>query len=190
MLLKPGSGLALTVYCDAAYGNWGADEHSTSGCAIYVGDCGRGEHNGGCPVFVKCKKQTCRSRSSAEAELVCVSDCGSQIIWAREFMIAQGIKEIEENSTLIFEDNEACIDLLEAGRPKGEMTRHLRMRLFWLKEHLDNQALRMAHLPTEQMRADLMTKSVTGKQFESLFRTIVNPPAVRKGGARSAQAKP
>ena len=127
LLLRPGKGLALTVYCDAAFGNWGADEHSTSGCVIYVGDSGRGEHNEGCPVFVKCKRQTCRSRSSAEAELVCVSDCGPQVLWTRQFMMAQDIQEIEENATLIFEDNEACIDLLQNGRPQGEMTRHLRL---------------------------------------------------------------
>lgn len=101
---------------------------------------------------------------------MCVSDCGSQITWPREFMIAQGIKELEENSTLIFEDNEVCIDLLEAGSPKGEMTRHMRMRLFWLNEHFDNQALRIAHLPTEQMRTDPMTKSVMGKTFRELIQ--------------------
>ena len=93
----------------------------------------------------------------------------------------QGIQEIEENATLIFEDNEACIDLLQNGRPQGEMTRHLRLRLFWLKEHLDNMSLRMAHLPTTEMRADLMTKGVTGAQWERLHRTIVNAP---KGGSR------
>ena len=70
------------------------------------------------------------------------------------------------------------------------MTRHMRMRLIWLKEHFDNQALRMAHLPTEQMRTEIMTKSVSGKHFESLFRTIVNPSRVREGGAMSDQAKP
>ncbi len=74
---------------------------------------------------------------------MCVSDCGPQILWTRQFMIALGIQEIEENATLIFEDNEACIDLLQNGRPQGVMTRHL-----------NNLSLRMAHLPTTEMRAD------------------------------------
>ena len=173
LLLKPGDSLKITAYCDAAYSNWGPDEKSTSGCAIYIGDCGRGTHNGGCPIYIKCRKQKCRSRSSAEAELICLSDSGSQILWTRSFMIAQGIKEAS-NPALVFEDNLSCIRQLEAGRATGELTRHLRLRLFWLKEHIDSRELRLAHLPTDLMRADLLTKSVTGKQFLTLVSTIVH----------------
>ena len=85
---------------------------------------------------MKCKRQTCRSRSSTEAELARVSDCGPQILWTRQFMTAQGIQEIEENATLILEDNEACIDLVQNGSPQGEVTMHLHLRLFWLKERI------------------------------------------------------
>lgn len=173
LLLKPGDSLTISAYCDTAYSNWGLDEKSTSGCAIYIGDCGRGVHNGGCPIYINGLKQKCRSRSSAEVELICLSDSGSQILWTRSFMIAQGIKEAN-NPVLVFEDNLSCIRQLEAGRATGELTRHLRLHLFWLKEHIGSRELRLAHLPTDLMRADLLTKSVTGRQFVSLVPTIVH----------------
>ena len=69
-------------------------------------------HTGGFICFengafaAKSKKQRLNSNSSCEAELIGAGEYLKQIIWARNFMIAQGY---EMKPTIIFQDNESTI---------------------------------------------------------------------------------
>ena len=100
------------------------------------------------------------------------------MIWSRNFLIDCGVPEASEPA-LIWEDNEACIQLATRGRAAaGQMSRHLALRMFMVKEYLDAGELRISHIPTGEQRGDLLTKSVIGKQFHSLVLTIVSPPPV------------
>lgn len=174
LLLKPGKSLRLYHFADSALGN--DDYQSTSGISSYCGDSGLRTHNGGGPVFCGTRRQKYRSTNSAHAELGCLSDFLPYMIWSRNFLIECGVPEASEPA-LIWEDNEACIQLATRGRAAaGQMSRHLALRMFVVKQHLDEGELRIAHIPTEEQRGDLLTKSVTGKQFHGLVFTIVSPP--------------
>ena len=176
LLLKPGKSLRMFHFADSALGN--DDYQSTSGISSYCGDSGLRTHNGGGPVFCGTKRQKYRSGNSAHAELGCLSDFLPYMIWSRNFLIECGVPEASEPA-LIWEDNEACIQLATRGRAAaGQMSRHLALRMFVVKEYLDAGELRISHIPTEEQRGDLLTKSVTGKQFHSLVPTIVSPPPV------------
>ena len=173
LLLKPGKSLRLVFYCDASAGN--DSLHSTSGTCGYLGDSGFGAHNGGNPIFWGSKRQKYVATASAHAELGCLSDYLPQMLWTRYVLIDQGI-ESANDPFVVFEDNEACISFAERGRAAvGPMSKHLRLRMFLVKEYIDEQELRMAYIMTDLQRADLLTKSVTGTQFKRLVRTLVHP---------------
>jgi hypothetical protein len=72
--------MTVTAYVDASYGvHW--DFKSHKGCMISVT---KGS------VHVSSWKQGLTTKSSTKAELVGVSDALSQVIWTREFLLAQG----------------------------------------------------------------------------------------------------
>jgi len=91
-------------------------------------------HTGGFICFrsgvfaVKSKKQRLNSNSSCEAELIGAGEYLKQIIWARNFMIAQGY---EMKPTIIFQDNESTIKLIKYGRrSSSSKTRHIDNKYF------------------------------------------------------------
>ena len=174
LMLRPGNSLALTKYCDSSLGNQ-YDLASTSGDATYFGACGRGVHNGGNPIDWSTKVQKTRSINSCHAELICLTDSVPKIIEMRNFLIEEGAINAKE-PTLIFEDNVSCINIATEGRDAaGPMSRHLDLRAIWFKDYLTRSELRIAHLRTDLMRADLLTKSAQGKQFHQLLPTLVYP---------------
>ena len=72
--------MKVESYIDASYGVH-ADGKSHSGTIITLGAG---------PVYVRSSKQKIVTKSSSEAELVALSDNASHVIWARNFIIAQG----------------------------------------------------------------------------------------------------
>ena len=93
-------------------------------------------HTGGFICFrsdafaAKSKKQRLNSNSSCEAELIGAGEYLKQIIWARNFMIAQGY---EMKPTIIFQDNESTIKLIKYGRrSSSSKTRHIDNKYFYI----------------------------------------------------------
>ena len=83
LILRIGeAGVRVRAYIDAAFGVHPATGKSQTGCCVIVGEAG--------PVYVKSGKQKIVTRSSTEAELVALSDCGSQGLHLRNFLGAQG----------------------------------------------------------------------------------------------------
>ena len=161
ILIKPGSSLQVYAYVDAAYGTH-YDMKSHTGCLIRVGEEGS-------PVFCKSAKQSIVSRSSTEAELIALSDSGSQVIWVREFMIQQGF---DLAPATIYQDNMSTISLISNGRPKAEKSRHINIRYFWLRDRIVAKDIQIEHMPTDMMIADMLTKPLTGELFRK-FRDLV-----------------
>jgi len=174
LLLKPGDSLVLSLYCDSALGNQ-YDLSSTSGKGLYHGSSGRGEHNGGNPIDWSTSVQKNRSINSCHSELICLTDSVPRAIEMRNFMIEEGMTKAED-PILVFEDNISCINIAKRGRDAaGPMSRHLDLRAIWFKDFLDRKEMRIVHLRSEMMRADLLTKSAQGKQFHRLLPTLVYP---------------
>ena len=143
---------SLTGYIDASYGVH-RDAKSHTGTVIALG---KGA------VYVKSGKQKIVSKSSHEAELVALSDGAGQVLWSREFLIAQGYNM---QPATIKQDNKSTIQTAEKGRPCSERSRHINIRHFWVKEKIDNEELALEYLPTEEMIADIMTKPLQGEAF-------------------------
>jgi hypothetical protein len=154
IVLRVGDFMTVEAYIDAAYGVHTSSGKSHTGCAIVLGGAG--------PVFVKSTKQRIVTKSSMEAELVALSDCASQAIWARNFVIAQGY---DVGPVVFHQDNMSCMALVKKGSPASDRSRHIDIRYFWVKQLVDGKQAIVRHLGTALMFANVMTKAVQGKQF-------------------------
>ena len=111
------------------------------------------------------------TKSSTEAELVAASDGGTQVIWSREFLLAQG-ENIEEST--IYQDNMSTIALLEKGKPSSNRTKHVNIRYFWINDRINNGDIKIKYKKTEDMVADILTKPLQGEKFRFFRDKLLN----------------
>ena len=116
-------------------------------------------------VHVKSSKQKISTRSSAEAELVAISDSLSHILWAREYMISS---HSDVGTIVLYQDNKSTICLANKGRSTSERTRHIKIRYFFILHYIDANEIVIEYMPTEDLIADIMTKPLHGTTFRKL----------------------
>ena len=161
---RPGEkGIVLEQYVDASYGVH-IDGKSHTGSVINLGEFGA--------VFCGSKKQGIVTKSSTECELVALSDSAGQLIHAREFVMHQGHEQARP--TEVYQDNMSTMALVKAGRPGNERSRHINIRHFWVKEKVDEGVLKITHMPTKMMVANLLTKPLQGAQFRFEVKLLTN----------------
>jgi len=153
--------LRVTVYADASYGVH-ADAKSHSGVVITLGAGA---------IYAKSSKQKLVTKSSAEAELVCLSDCLPQVIHVRNFLLAQGYSV---GPARVYQDNTSTITLAEKGRSTSDKTRHVNIRYFFVKDRIATGEVAIEYLPTEEMVADVLTKPLQGARFVRLRGALLN----------------
>jgi hypothetical protein len=161
--LKPGNaGIMVKSYIDAAYGVH-QDGKSVTGCVITIGDMG--------PVHAKSTKQKIVTKSSTEAELVATSDSANQTLHLRKFLIEQGH---DQGPVEIYQDNVSCMALINKGKSSSERTRHMSIRYFWVSEKIKKDEIKLTHMRTENMFANILTKPLQGSQFDRERRLLTN----------------
>jgi hypothetical protein len=126
---------------------------------------------GGGAIHVKSSKQKLNSKSSTEAELIALSDYSSQVIWTREFLHHQGLSM---SPALIYQDNKSTIALVERGRPAAELSRHINIRYFFIKDRIESGELQLEFKPTLEMVADILTKPLQGEHFRRLRDVLLH----------------
>ena len=153
----------LHAFIDASYGVH-QDAKGHSGLFLTIG---RG------PFIVASSKQKINAKSSYEAEIIALSDKCSNVIWMREFLLAQGI---QMGPAKVREDNQSTIVSVMKGRGTSERTKHIKVRQFWMKGNVDEGDMVFVHTPTENMIADILTKPLQGEMFTRLRKALLNWP--------------
>ena len=100
-----------------------------------------------------------RGRHNTPRECNALVLCGKENIWEREFLQTLNIFS-EIPPTIVYEDNKSSITLSGAG------THHKRSKHFGLeweifKEYLKKKEMEIIHKNTEDLQADMLTKSLT-----------------------------
>ena len=152
LILKADSLSVVKWYADAAFAVH-QDMKSHSGIMMTMG---KGA------VISSSRKQKLNTRSSTEAELVAADDALTSIMWTKLFLQEQGYNL----KVILNQDNMSTIQLQKNGKASShQRTRHIDIRFFTIKDHLDNKEFELEYCPTDKMHADFMSKPLQGKQF-------------------------
>jgi hypothetical protein len=80
------------------------------------------------------QKQTLTTTSSNHVELIALYDAGRECVWLRSMIQhiqeEYGLESVRENSTVIYEDNTACITQIKEGYIKDDRTKHISPKFF------------------------------------------------------------
>jgi hypothetical protein len=149
------------AYVDASYGVH-PDLKSHTGSTISIG---KG------PVHCKSSTQKINTKSSTEAELIALSDSSNQIIWTRNFLLAQNYS-IDEAQ--IYEDNKSTIEMVKNGKSNSDRTKHIAARFYFIADRASSKEIKLVYMPTDDMIADILTKPLQGRKFIILRRLLLN----------------
>ena len=124
----------------------------------------------GFPISVS-TKQKLTVKSSMEGELVGVDDMMPIILWARQFLLAQGYGTVEN---LLLQDNRSSILLEQNGKSSSsKTTRHINITYFFITDCVNMKEISIEWCPTKDMVADFMTKPLQGSHFKRLRDIIM-----------------
>ena len=139
----------LTGYADANWAECRIDRKSNSGYIFLL--------NGGA-ISWACKKQTCVSLSTTEAEFIALSEAAKEAVWIRKILADLDCEQ--RTPTLIYEDNQSCLSLIKDERLSNR-SKHIDTKFFFVKDLIDKGLIICQYCPTEKMLADMMTKPLS-----------------------------
>ena len=155
-----GEPLELKVYVDASYAST-HDRRSISAYLIFM--CGG-------PISWKSKRQSVVAISSTEAEYIALAQAVQEVIWLRQLLKDLG-HEIK-TPTIIYEDNQACINLANNPVAHGR-TKHIDVKYHFLREKLMEGTFTLQYCQTKEMIADALTKSLPKLQHGKFKNEMV-----------------
>jgi hypothetical protein len=147
------------MYIDASHGIHDDMKGHSGVCMMYGGACILGEST----------KQKITTKSSAETELVALSDHAGLAIHGQRFLQSLG----HANDCIIFQDNTSTKEMI-SNVNINDRSKHIRQRYYWLKERVMKGEVAIHYLPTEKMLADLFTKPLQGEPFRKFQKLVVN----------------
>ena len=109
--------------------------------------------------------------SSCEAEYIALCSEVCEVMYLRNLMRELGF--MQEESTLIWEDNRAAIALAENEVSSAGRSKHIDLRFRFVAEAVKDGIVRVRYTPTDTNHADLFTKSLTTATFERLLKMAV-----------------
>lgn len=161
---KGGSDILLVGYGDASF-MVHDDCKSRSGGVCFM--------SGGV-VSTLSSKQKLVTKSSTEAELVAACDVGTVLLILRSFVEKQGYGL---PASVLYQDNTGVLALLKAGKPTSHQTKHIKLRYFFLVEHIRGGEIVAEWCSSPDMLADGLTKGLAGKPFFDFRNGVVCPVA-------------
>lgn len=155
----------LSGFADAGYLSDPADAKSQTGYIFLAGTTA---------ISWKSSKQTLTTTSSNHSEIIALYEACRECLWLRNVIAhihTTTGKSSPSNPTIIYEDNQPCIDQLKTGYIKGERTKHIAPKFFFTKEQLGND-IEIEWTPSNKNLADLLTKSLPPNTHRELTHSI------------------
>lgn len=150
----------LKGYCDSDYGTDENDRKSVSGYCFFVNDC---------LISWNSKKQSTVAKSTVEAEYQALPVAISEGIWLRN--ILQELGHAQKGATIIFEDNQGCINLVKNPIVKSRV-KHLDIKTHFIRDRVQMNDIQLVYISTEDQIADIFTKSLTKRAFQNLRSSL------------------
>jgi hypothetical protein len=141
-------------YSDSGYGDDKEKRKSTAGYVFLLW---------GGAIAWKSKLQKTTAQSSTEAEYMALGQAVKEALWLKGLMSELGFKR-DEGTLTILSDSMGGIDLAKTTR-HHDRTKHIDIRHHFLREHVENQSIKLVHVKTEFMWADTLTKPLGRVKF-------------------------
>jgi hypothetical protein len=164
--------LNFRIYVDAAYALH-ENSRSHTGILVTLGDKGG-------PILVKSFVQKLVTTSSTEAELLALVD-GVK----KSLPILKLLEEITGKPLVInaYQDNKSTIMLATGGEGLSGKSKHYHVRYHFLKELIDDGKLKLTYVSNDNMvRADVLTKPLSGERFRLLRNAIMGSSSLNTRG--------
>ena len=147
----------ITGFADASFASH-PDAKGHTGYAIFIDDVS---------AAVACKsiKQRSVAHSSMEAELIALHDMLRHILWVRDIANELDIRKNKSDPIKIAQDNVPAINAVtsDMGSLQGR-SKFIDRRLFTIHEYIADGQIEVYHCRTDDMVADLLTKSIIGQR--------------------------
>ena len=82
-----------------------------------------------------------------------------------------GLSSVKDKSTILFEDNVACIAQIKGGYIKGDRTKHISPKFFYTHELQKNGEIDVQQIRSDNL-ADLFTKALPTSTFKELIYKV------------------
>jgi len=131
------------------------------------------------------RKVKLNTQSSTKTELVVADMYMPKMPWSLYFMQSQGYNiEIIE----LCQDNKSTQLLKNNGCFLSEKrTKHIKVKFFFIKDRVDGGEMRIIHCLTEEMWADIMTKTLQLRAFRVMRAKLMNCDVDYDNGETPAQ---
>lgn len=150
----------FVAYADADHGGNPDNGRSTTGSILMVA---------GGTVSWMSKLQTLVALSTTEAEFVAASETGRELCWLRNFLADIGTPQSIPLTLNL--DNTSAILVSKQPEHMGRL-KHLDRHWFWLRQAVYDGKIRPIYIPTEDMAADLLTKTLSRDLVDKLRRKM------------------
>ena len=124
----------------------------------------------GC-FYAKSKGQKISTTSSCQAEVVALAKGLQQSIYSSYFLAGQGYKI---PPIIVNQDNHSTIKLISNGKSNSELTRHIQIGYYWVKDLINRGLITIEYCPTEVMIVDFFTKPIQGTLFNQMREKVTD----------------
>ena len=126
---------------------------------------------GGGPIMASSCKQKHVTTSSGECELAGLYESSTGVVWTRDFILEQGFKM---GPARILHDNTSAITLAEKGFSSSKRSRHFHIKHLFIADRIKDGEFMLEHCEGKKMRADILTKGISGGLFTGLAKEMMN----------------
>ena len=125
--------------------------------------------------------------SSFESEWYSASIAGCEVKAMRRLLEEIGYEQKEPTS--LFEDNASCIYSSEADKPMNPCSKHIDIRVFKLKEFVQEGTLKLVKVSSERQVADNLTKPLHKVGVDMARSIMSGEEAAQEARGRAARTR-
>jgi hypothetical protein len=108
--------------------------------------------------------------STTEAEFMAITEAVKDGLWLTQVFNGLGIAI---GTFTVFNDNQGALKLVKHPYYHHK-TKHIDVRLFFVRQHVENKDLELKYMETKQQIADMLTKPLPAVTFQKLRDLSVN----------------
>jgi hypothetical protein len=145
----------LFAFSDASYETTGSCLSRLGGCLFLGTDTGA--------IHSFSKRDSTVSHSSTESEIKALDETIRVVVHTRD--ILEFLGHAQTDPTVIYADNRSMIELCQTLKSTAN-TRHINLRINYLRECINKRLVRLVFVPTGENVADILTKPLPKTLFE------------------------